>query len=448
MIKEKKVTASSPNPNPISPPNLHLSREEGTASLEGRVKVSPEDFRMGRSEQGEFPPPAHRIDDQNRALTANSRVPSEKQELFALLRQRLESMETSIACLHSYDRLLQSGHYRILEHILAIGQLARNERKVIDSLSLSETAHRVFDTRNAIVEYVVSQIPENRAEEVCFLIGRNGVGKSTALCYLCGDTMQARETNFGKSHYTSVERPELTETSNGICTFLPNIDEARGVIFVDFPCLSSMSGLLFEMGIQSAFKRLIEIYQPKLLLLESTSSSGSNHRHIGKENLKRSVLALTKSIEPPSTKMMEENWTIHNYAIPNCCSLKNLGQSDDRERCFKALKNAERVHDAPGILEPSSQLILLSCLEEKLIDTIMKMTAILKSREDYENEYREKGIVSALFSSSHPEVLELLSLPVMDPSCIKRLNDAVRMACNDKLEELLTASDSYFLGGL
>ena len=410
------------------------------------------------NEQEELPPPAVRFDDQDDVPEEEPEIPSKKSLFKAKLRERLESMEISVASRHSYQRLLDSGLCSVLEYILD-GEYSRTDDDIIiESLPLSEIAQIILDTKNAIVEYVTSKIPENRDKEVCFLIGKAGAGRSTSLCYLCGDKI--KKTSTPSYHFTSEERPELIEEFN-ICTFLPNIDEARGVQFVDFPYLDSGSKLLIEIGIQSAFKSLIEIYHPKILIIQNNPTyHGATEKArklydeleklLGKENVIKTVLFINKNLNYVTTQEKEEEeekMLIELYGIQNYCFLKDLERPDERESCFHALKSAERVHSAPGRVHSVSQYTLTKALAKKIIAMINSMTVIWKTREDYEKEYHEKGFISAALSSSHPELVELLSLPGIDPETIMELNREVEKKCRWKIENLLDASDSFIQGG-
>ena len=456
---ETKGKKASPSKSiSVSPPKLELPQEDSATSLAGRVTVNQAETMADTSpkvdEQEELPPPAARIDDQDDIPEEEPEIPSKMSLFKAKLRERLESMEISVAQRHSYHRLLESGLCSILEYILDRQHSWKDDNKIIDSLPLSEIAQIILDTKNAIVEYVTSKIPENSDKEVCFLIGIARSGKSTSLCYLCGDTMKHLVNDRDK--FTSEEHPELIARSQ-ISTYLPNIEEARGVHFVDFPYLDSGPMLLFEIGLQSAFKSLIDIYHPKILIIQETPCGGCYipadikwkdilDGLIGKENVKRSVLCITKRSYPELTQEQEKK-AIETLGIPNYCFLKDLERPDERESCFQTLKAAERVHSAPGIVSTSSQYILTQALQEKIIATINSMTAIWKTQEDFWNEYHKNGFISAALSSSHPELFELLSLPGIDPETINSIDSMVEFKCKDKIYDLLQYTDSFLRGG-
>ena len=446
-------------------PKLHQPREELPAPLMGRVKENQKESISLTTPSGDDPskllPLAERVDDEAQSPEDRPLTLSKKLGLEAKLRERLESLEIKDeACLYSYKRLLENGHYRLLDHLLKIETKEDQDiRNFVKSLSLSEVAHSVLDTQNAIVEYVKAKIPMSRARDVCFILGNRMSGNSTSFCYLCGDTMKM-PSNSGYPSFTSEEHPELIHSNKCqfLCTFLPNIREARKAIFVDFPSINHFHGDFISMGKQHALIRLLEIYHPKILLtqslddeqLQAVEASRAIFRDLlGEDNLRGSILCLSKNkfnFDP----IKHEKEVMEVFKIPTICYLEDLEQPDNRESCFEALDSVERSHSIPKGSK-SSYSYHSYCMEEALkfliAESLKSHKVIWKSKEEFNDEYRKNGIIYAVFSSSHPEVAELLALPEIDSEFVKVLNQYIERFCEREINELIEASDSFIQGG-
>ena len=147
---------------------------------------------------------------------------------------------------------------------------------------------------------------------------------------------------------------------------------------------------------------------------------------------------------------MVEKVTIELVDIPTVCSLDNLAQPENRERCFEALQSAERVHSLPKGGKRNS-FYFSNEREEALriliSDSIKSLKVIWKSKEEFDDECRKIGMISALFSSTHPKILELLSLPEIDPEFISELSLSVERYSEKEIKELTQTSDSFIQGG-
>ena len=421
-------------------PHFPLSGGESPASLAGRVEEKTQESRKRATP---------RRDDEK---------PFDEELEFAL-RQKLEPMRcVDEARQYSYNRLLEGGHYRLLDHLLKIDTREEIDvRNFIKSFSLSELVHSALETQQAIVDAVTERIPISRARDVCFIVGNRKSGNSTAFCYLCGDRMKL-SLDLGIPRFASEERPQLIHGSMDQfhCTFLPNIDEARGVIFVDFPGIDHSYGEFISMGKQHALIRLLEIYQPKILLTHSVDNEARFHsayesreffsQLLGEENLGRALLCFSKQMHFFDPAEIEKE-SIEIFKIKAVCSLDDLEQAEKREQCFEALQSAKRVQFHPNKSYSRLFYTMSETLKFRMSETVKELKAIWKSKEEFEKERQKNGVVSALFSSSHPEVLEFLTLPEIDPEFVNELNHYIESCCSKEIKRLVEVSDSFILGG-
>ncbi len=184
-----------------------------------------------------------------------------------------------------FTELLQNGYIYLCDHLIKMRKKGRDSKgrdSIIENISFSELSHVILETRQAIIRRVESRIPANHSN-ILFLLGGTGAGKSTTMCYLRGDDMIFDEPT---STYSSIKDAEfISDDPNTSCTFLPNrAIVARGpdpdpdpdadLVIVDFPGFEDSNGWFVNLGIEFALKALILKYQPKILVLESITSTG------------------------------------------------------------------------------------------------------------------------------------------------------------------------------
>ncbi len=169
------------------------------------------------------------------------------------------------------EKLLEKGHIHLYDHLLDMKMLPnRIEReKKIGTLSFSEISHIILETQQSVIEQVISIVPSH-VQNVLFLLGNTGAGKSTTLCFLRGDKMVV-DVN-GKYSSTN-EQDNLIGHGKESCTFLPTVEMLNDLAVVDFPGFSDTNGSLISLGMECALKRLIDKYQPKILVLEAITNT-------------------------------------------------------------------------------------------------------------------------------------------------------------------------------
>lgn len=166
--------------------------------------------------------------------------------------------------------ILQQGYLRLYNHLIEMQMLETHNARIenCQKISFSDLACIVLEARDAIVDKVEAAIPKNKKNgAIFFLLGDKGAGKSTALAFLRGDKMVLREFNYASEDASGkIIGDELARSA----TFLPNIETAAGNrIFVDFPGFDDSNGPLVALGIELALKRLVALYQPRVIVLQS-----------------------------------------------------------------------------------------------------------------------------------------------------------------------------------
>ncbi len=169
------------------------------------------------------------------------------------------------------ENLLKEEYIHLYDHLLDMKALpTRIEREEkIRTLSFSEISHIILETQKSVIKQVTFTLPSD-IQNVLFLLGNTGAGKSTTLCFLRGDEMVV-DVN-GK--YSSTNKQDnLIGHGRESCTFLPTVKILSDLAIVDFPGFSDTNGSLISLGMECALKRLIEKYQPKILVLEAITNT-------------------------------------------------------------------------------------------------------------------------------------------------------------------------------
>ncbi len=166
-----------------------------------------------------------------------------------------------------FDELLEGAYFHLYDHIIEMRKLStRNDRQAaIEKLSFSLLSHVVIETREAIIRKIESSIPNN-CPQILFLLGGSGAGKSTTFCFLRGDEMVLKGSNYeSKRDKNSLIGHELATS----CTFLPTVEFINDWLIVDFPGFDDSNGPFISLGMECALKALIRKHQPKVLIIES-----------------------------------------------------------------------------------------------------------------------------------------------------------------------------------
>lgn len=168
------------------------------------------------------------------------------------------------------EMLLEAGYLYLYNHLIAMKTFAtRNDRRsAIEKMSFSEFSHIVLETQEAVIKQIVSSIPAH-LNNILFLLGGSGAGKSTTLCFLRGDDM-VLENNSYKSR--SDKQKLIGDQGATSCTFLPSIEIVNDLVIVDFPGFDDTNGPAISLGMEFALKALIKKYNPNILVLESITN--------------------------------------------------------------------------------------------------------------------------------------------------------------------------------
>ena len=169
-----------------------------------------------------------------------------------------------------FDELLEGTYFHLYDHLIEMRKLkTRNNREAaIEKKSFSLLSHVVIETRQAIIRKIESSIPNN-CPHILFLLGGSGAGKSTTFCFLRGDEMVLKDSNYeSKRDKNSLISHKLATS----CTFLPTVERINDWLIVDFPGFADSNGPLISLGMECALKALISKHQPKVLIIESITN--------------------------------------------------------------------------------------------------------------------------------------------------------------------------------
>lgn len=173
--------------------------------------------------------------------------------------------------------LEEGGYHHLSHHLQQLLNCKNSSEKndYCDKLSFSDFARIVLATREAIFKKITSVIPVGESN-VVFLIGSTGSGKSTTLQLLTGDAMQVS----GHHKYESSDKQHnqvIGHSINRSQTFLPNVRLVDNTYYVDFPGFSDTLGRVICLGEDLALKALINLYNPKLFLIQTINDNARMH---------------------------------------------------------------------------------------------------------------------------------------------------------------------------
>lgn len=170
------------------------------------------------------------------------------------------------------EEILEAGCVHLYDHLLEIRTRELNTRdkiqlEILDKIDFSSLSHIILETRQAVIQKVKSAIPH--PQNVIFLLGGSGAGKSTTLCFLTGDELLLKGFKYEAKSDRNRYIGDAQATS---FTFLPNIEVVKDFVIVDFPGFDDTNGELISMGMELALKALIQEYRPKILVLEAITN--------------------------------------------------------------------------------------------------------------------------------------------------------------------------------
>ena len=166
-----------------------------------------------------------------------------------------------------FEELLEGACFHLYDHIIEMRKWStRNDRQAaIEKKSFSLLSHIVIETKEVIIRKIENSIPHD-CPHILFLLGGSGAGKSTTFCFLRGDEMVLKGSNYeSKRDKNSLIGHELATS----CTFLPTVELINDWLIVDFPGFDDSNGPFISLGMECALKALIRKHQPKVLIIES-----------------------------------------------------------------------------------------------------------------------------------------------------------------------------------
>lgn len=212
------------------------------------------------------------------------------------------------------DELLDNRYIHLFDHLIKMNSLSTlNDRELeLQNMTACEASHVILEIRDAIIRKVEKEISAHyQNQNILFLLGEAGAGKSTTFCFLRGDKMERK----GDSYLSKSDKEDLIGHSQTTsCTFFPAVENVDGWLLVDFPGFDDTHGSLISLGMEFAQKALIKKYQPKILILHSISNTGNRCNipaqlgsRLGRllDDKTKCTLGFTKYSEQPDFKEIE-----------------------------------------------------------------------------------------------------------------------------------------------
>jgi hypothetical protein len=347
------------------------------------------------------------------------------------------------------DELLEQEYINLYNHLFKVRieavYTARsctnplNQRKITATMSFSEIALVVLETRDAIIQKVASCIPEGH-RNILFLLGNSGAGCSTALCLLRGDQMVLID---GYYESLSDKNKLIRDLKDQSCTFLPNIEIINDCVIVDFPGFENTYGPIVTLGQEFALKHLVSKYHPKILVLHAITNVDDNfafaarlglrlRRLLGAEH-NNCVLAITKSsrdIHSEKIREIEKNERERRLTptdrekeleltVKILSNLKNTELEKEIQKAKQELedikqKKMQELHQ-PSPLEAEREQFKRKM--SKKINVLMRQIGLNKVLilDDFLLSVKEIILSGSTFKQEDKDPYTDISLPILDP---------------------------------
>ncbi|MFC2049256.1 hypothetical protein ACFLR2_01105 [Chlamydiota bacterium] len=337
-----------------------------------------------------------------------------------------------------FDELLEGGYLHLFEHLMIMKDISSPEEREakIKEMSFSLFSHVVLETREAVIQKVIgaiSAIP-TQGRTVLFLIGGSGAGKSTTMCLLRGDKMELITPGY---YYASQnDRDKLVGHQGATsCTFLPTTEVVGDLVVVDFPGFEDSKGRVISLGLECALEALTEMFQPKILALESITNINGRYAAAAKLGSRLSRLLASKECILGITKYSKD---------PDFRAIKAIeeGQRKEEEQRRKELETPSAQEQGmivaiqslvgmnmealqPKIEELQQQLITLQQArlqkrEEPLSEKLPETEQKTKHRKEVEQ--REKDLSTAIGLKEIVKFDDLETAGIVD-ICRSKLSD-------------------------
>jgi hypothetical protein len=397
----------------------------------------------------------------------NRRLELEKHEqLLKMVRERKESLsllrrDDPQKYPSYFDELLENGYVYLYDHLIEMrGLKVRNEREQEGSVkTFSAISQIVLETRESIIRKVESCIPPHQ-QNVLFLLGGTGAGKSTTLCYLRGDKMERKGDRFDSSSFNKV----IGHEADASCTFLPTTELVNDLVIVDFPGFNDSNGEHISLGMELALKALIQRYHPKVLVLEAITNTGERYSAVAKlgrrltrllDNKQDCVLGFTKYINEPHFKEIAhiEERQRREVAVPSeeeKILVEDIGYLSRRKpptdpelltlqaklENLRAEKNQQGTQQLPDTPEKKEHRKALEQTEATMLEEVGLRTFLRFA--DLENS--ELLLASLRDLSSKPKVSTNPS-PQLEAGCYESLNRIFEHQLLKQINEMGYTSD-------
>lgn len=365
------------------------------------------------------------------------------------------------------DEFLEHGFVQLYDHFLKIREFAtiQDRKKKIEEMSFSDISFVILQTREAIIKTVVEAIPSDR-NNILFLIGGTGSGKSTTLCYLRGDKMKLNGNNYDSETDGTLIGHEFASS----CTFLPTVEIGNDLILVDFPGFDDTNGPLISLGLELALKSLIKRYQPKILVLESITNIEGRFKAAAElggrldrllENREQCILGVTKYSKDPDyiavknieEKQLEEQFseilvriaglekTIEDLRASNDNSEKTQSQIKTKEQELAALRESLKLLNEQPLPEMDKKITHKKSLEAKEQE-LLKQTGLgsIIKFDDLEDLPQKTACLQNLTET--PAAIRAKSVQTLDPNDRKLMDQIFE----NKLLTVIQSDEDYYSG--
>lgn len=285
-----------------------------------------------------------------------------------------------------YDELLDNGYLHLYDHLNAMRVLAnRNERyEQIRRMSFSQASHVILEVREAVMQKVMSAISVDQ-RSIIFLVGGTGGGKTTTFCFLRGDTMVENHSNYRS---LSDNGQLIGHDEAKSCTFLPLIGNHNGMVLVDFPGRNDTHGRLVSLGIELAFKALINKYNPRVVVIDAITNKENKFEAAAElgsyldrvlANKECCILGITKYVQDPDYNRVRtiEEQQIKDLETQKRALLEPTPEERGLQKSIERLCKLNQSNLSPTIEDLKQEL---KALEEQRAQT--KVSQILPETDE------------------------------------------------------------------
>ncbi|MBS0647818.1 MAG: hypothetical protein JSS10_01180 [Verrucomicrobia bacterium] len=350
-----------------------------------------------------------------------------------------------------FRELLENGYIHLFDYLIEMRNLPSHQARAdaIKKMNFSEISHVILETRDVILQKVLSSITSD-SQNILFLLGRSGAGKSTVYCYLRRDKMVPKDSRYESSNDNC---GLIGADEKSSCTFLPGVQKVDDWTLVDFPGFENSNGLLVKLGLEMALKVLVRKYHPKILVVEaitniegkfaSAAALGKNLERLLGDDKKNCELGITKySEDPDAVQIKDLERQEKEHLTPSREESERIGE-------IRAL-SALQMRELPSIHEQKNKEIEGIQRKRKPqwvpLNSESQKAACLKRIEERENELLNQIGLTKKISFNN------LEDPAQISSCFQRLSASPaaksplsQLPVREVVEECLNPEDKSFL---